>query len=817
MVGKRRGIGFPFVQTLFGTGTAGGLTDGELLGRFTDSRGEVAELAFAVLVERHGPMVLRVCRSVLRDEHDAEDAFQATFLVLAHRPAVRNRDSLVSWLYGVALRVSAYAKGSAARRRAHERRAVERAAAMPPRGDDRLDLEAVLHEEVGRLPERYRAAVVLCYLEGRTCEEAARQLGWPVGTVKSRMARGRERLRGRLIRRGLTPAAGLAADALHPETAPARVHEPLLNVTVRSATRTLEGSATPLLVSGSAVSLKEGVLQAMIWSQWRTAGLVGSAVAALVVGVGTALAYQEVKEGGRSAPPQEPARPVVSPPVAAQPADSSAAVIVPLPPRGELHQLLRRAAGEAVALAKTKPEPSDWTLTTIATAQAKAGDLDGARATFADAAREAEGGFGGDPYARGLWRVGHFQAESGFKEEAGATLRRAVKALPGVAGDYDKDRWTLGTFAVIVQEQAGSGARQDARRTADRLLEFSKAFLASTEIGNARDVSAPTVASALAAVGDFEAAFGWAKGVQNDGNVLGEIAGAASKTLDREAARRFVREAADRLAKMETVDQTYFGLGDLAEAQARLGDVEAAKRSATAIGEGPSRGDFDMTDGQPYALLRVASVQRQAGDAAGARETLCEGFRSVRDHPLMRGRDGRYGQIASAQLANGDIDGAIRSVEAMEGKRSESLAYIARAQAAAGEHNAARATFARALGDAGLLVKDPPPPNPELAKSPGVSQNMPASARMNLAGIQATAGDVPGALKTLRSIDDQNYQRFALERVVSARASAGDVAGALRLGLSEAKTPDERRSALAGLGRGVDTRLSLKTLDPRGE
>jgi hypothetical protein len=127
----------------------------------------------------------------------------------------------------------------------------------------------------------------------------------------------------------------------------------------------------------------------------------------------------------------------------------------------------------------------------------------------------------------------------------------------------------------------------------------------------------------------------------------------------------------------------------------------------------------------------------------------------------------------------------------------------------------ARATFARSLGDAGLSVKDPPAPNPDLVKVPGVSQNMSASARATLAEIQAMAGDVPGALKTVRSIDDQSFQRLALRRVVSSRATAGDVAGALRLCLDEFKTPEDRNSALEGLAQGVDTRLEIKSLEPR--
>ncbi len=208
----RRGGLLQDVRTLFDTGTTGGLTDGELLGRLADrparNDDDAAGPAFAALVDRHGPMVLRVCRSILRDEHDAQDAFQATFLVLVRRAgAVRRHESAGSWLHGVALRVAAHARAGMARRRRHERCAGELAVTADRSGTEGVspELAAILHEELGRLPERYRAALVLCYLEGHTCEAAARRLGWPVGTVKSRLARGRERLRGRLIRRGVVP------------------------------------------------------------------------------------------------------------------------------------------------------------------------------------------------------------------------------------------------------------------------------------------------------------------------------------------------------------------------------------------------------------------------------------------------------------------------------------------------------------------------------------------------------------------------------------------------------------------------------------
>jgi RNA polymerase sigma factor (sigma-70 family) len=182
------------IQTLFGAGSAAGLTDGQLLERFADRRGEGSEAAFSALMQRHGPMVLRVCREALRDTHAAEDAFQATFLVLARRAgAIRKTESVGPWLYGVALRVASCARASEARRRARDRRGARMDAAYNDDLDRRDDGPAI-HEEIGRLPEKYRAAVVLCYLEGLTHEQAARQLGWPVGTVRTRLSWAREKL-----------------------------------------------------------------------------------------------------------------------------------------------------------------------------------------------------------------------------------------------------------------------------------------------------------------------------------------------------------------------------------------------------------------------------------------------------------------------------------------------------------------------------------------------------------------------------------------------------------------------------------------------
>jgi RNA polymerase sigma factor (sigma-70 family) len=271
------------VRTLFDVGTVGGLTDGELLDRFEAGPGEVAELAFAVLVERHGPMVLRACRRILRDDHDAQDAFQATFLVLARKGGtVRRRDTLGPWLHGVACRVAACARTAAARRRRLEVAAGKR---TDVESRDRPDNEtgAAIHEEIDCLPDRYRTPIVLCCLEGLTREQAALRLGWRVGTVQSRLARGRERLRERLLRRGLAPAVGTVAASLAAEAA-GSVPTPLIEATVILVKTSAAGSAVAGVVPVAVASLFSGVLRAMFLQKMK-AVVASAAVATIGVGI----------------------------------------------------------------------------------------------------------------------------------------------------------------------------------------------------------------------------------------------------------------------------------------------------------------------------------------------------------------------------------------------------------------------------------------------------------------------------------------------------------------------------------------------------
>ena len=188
------------------SGPSAALTDRELLERFAAQAGEEAELAFSVLVGRHGATVLSTCQGVLGNKDDSLDAFQATFLILAGKVrALTVDDSLAPWLSRVARHTALRAKRSAARRVSVEKEA-SRMARPRPADRDLAEFWSVVHEEVERLHARYRAPVVLCDLEGLSYEEAAQHLGCPIGTVRSRLARGRERLRSLLLRRGLCPS-----------------------------------------------------------------------------------------------------------------------------------------------------------------------------------------------------------------------------------------------------------------------------------------------------------------------------------------------------------------------------------------------------------------------------------------------------------------------------------------------------------------------------------------------------------------------------------------------------------------------------------
>jgi RNA polymerase sigma factor (sigma-70 family) len=301
---------------------AGGLTDADLLERFV-SDGD--EAAFEVLVWRHGPMVQSVCRRVLRQEQDAEDAIQATFLTLVRKArSIAKRQSVASWLYKVAYRIALEAKTLASKRQKREKPGAEtRPATVAEQPADAAawrDLQRILDEEINRLPEKYRTPVILCYFEGKTYEEAAREIGCPKGTVSIRLMRAREFLRPRLSRRGLAISAGMLATALSENATAASISTSLVEGTVKAAVLFAAGKTAAGILSGQAVALTEGVLKTMFVTKLRfAAALVIMAAAGTGAGVGTYGAMTGEQPPAQKAPTptakesnEQPVRPPVT-------------------------------------------------------------------------------------------------------------------------------------------------------------------------------------------------------------------------------------------------------------------------------------------------------------------------------------------------------------------------------------------------------------------------------------------------------------------------------------------------------------------------
>jgi HlyD family secretion protein len=265
MTGRRAIGAVRELAWLFRDGTAAGFSDRQLLQRFASARDEAS---FAALVGRHGPMVMGVCRRIVRDRHEAEDVFQAAFLVLARKAgSIHVDDSLGRWLYTVARRIALRADASAARRSLVEPAGPCLLAADEPDRAESREIRVVLDEEVGRLPASYQSVVVLCDLEGLTHFEAARRLRCPIGTVKGRLARARGLLRGRLVRRGIGLSAGSVATGLSSEA----VSAGLLMETVSAASAFAASRTTLAGMVPAAVALAREALGRMLMTRIKVA------------------------------------------------------------------------------------------------------------------------------------------------------------------------------------------------------------------------------------------------------------------------------------------------------------------------------------------------------------------------------------------------------------------------------------------------------------------------------------------------------------------------------------------------------------------
>jgi RNA polymerase sigma factor (sigma-70 family) len=333
---------------------AAGLTDGQLLEAFLGSRDEAA---FGLLVRRHGPMVMGVCRRVLRNVHDAEDAFQATFLVLVKKAAsIASRELLANWLYGVAYNTARRANVAVARRRARERQVLEMPEPEAAVANPWTELQPLLDQELSRLPDRYRVPIVLCYLEGKTRKEAARQLGCPEGTVAGRLVRARAMLARRLARHGLVLSSGSLAVLLSQE-ASACVSTSVASDTIKAATLFAAGEAAAAgVIPANVFALTKGVRRSMLMTKLTIATVVLSIVACVGLGIGGYAFWTQAADGaGFGNDADLPARPA-APSEGGKPVKGivASAVVVEKPARGstsfELQFRLKNVSGKPITV-----------------------------------------------------------------------------------------------------------------------------------------------------------------------------------------------------------------------------------------------------------------------------------------------------------------------------------------------------------------------------------------------------------------------------------------------------------------------------------
>jgi RNA polymerase sigma factor (sigma-70 family) len=279
-----------------------GLTDEQLLEDYISHR---EEAALAALVRRHGPLVWGVCRRVLRNHHDAEDAFQATILVLVRKAAsIASRGLLANWLYGVAHQTAMKARATAARRKERERQVTEMPEPAVTEKELWRDLQPLLDEELSRLPDKYRSVIVLCDLEGKTRKEAAQQLGLPEGTVASRLMRARAMLARRLARHGLAVSGGALAAVLSQVAASASVPTTVVSSTIKAAALCAAGQAAATgAISVKVAALTEGVLKTMLLNKPKVVMVV--LVVLGMVAFGGGLFTRHMAAAQQDKPPEE--------------------------------------------------------------------------------------------------------------------------------------------------------------------------------------------------------------------------------------------------------------------------------------------------------------------------------------------------------------------------------------------------------------------------------------------------------------------------------------------------------------------------------
>jgi RNA polymerase sigma factor (sigma-70 family) len=715
------------------------MTDGQLLDAFIRERSEVA---FAALVGRHAPMVLGVCRRVLRHQADAEDAFQATFLVLVRKAAtVVPRELVGNWLYGTAYRAALETKA----RRGRERQVSAMPEPEAPPAEAWKELRPVLDQELARLPDKYRVPVVLCDLEGKSRAEAARQVGVAVGTLSGRLTTARRKLARLLARHGLTLSAGALAAALGGQDARAAVTIPLLRTTLRAAARLASGESAAIAGSAPVAAITEGVLKTMLLTKLRTSLVLLTVTATIGVGLTLLIAAGRTRlEGAWSKNPPAPTTQAGE--KGKQPAPGAS--------QEHLEQALRCAAEVK------DPESKVRLLVLIARAQVRTGLRKDALRSLHQAFQIGKGLTNDEAKDFGirchlLSEVAEAQAAIGDFEAARKTA--AALQRPKATANLDEQFVANGLalpLSRIAVALARAGKYKEATETVRPIDDKLTWFKGAQELVE--------TAASQARAGEWDQAQKTIKAIPAEDNRVRawiEVAKVQAKAGQRDAARGSLSEAlravpAD-LPQDAVVQNTRANcLQLIALKQADIEDVKTAIVTAETIPELPALGMNGEILQFPYKQFTLALLQVRAGDYQAAAK-VATAIDAKHGNGWQRGYALRY--LARGQAEAKKIKQALVTADAIEHAfhKAAAFAEIAQAQAKSGDRTGAARTFEKARELADAVPVEPDDTNPD-------RESLRPRLLLWLAAAQAVSGEVKSAQGWIRNLNSATLRAWAL-------------------------------------------------------
>jgi RNA polymerase sigma factor (sigma-70 family) len=801
---------------------AGGLSDRVLLQRFIS---EQDEAAFEALVCRHGPMILGVCRRVLQNPHDAEDAFQATFLVFVRKARTLVHPELLSnWLYTIAFQTARAARAAAQRRREKEGQVTPRHS--EPAVDDWSEIQPLLDEEISRLPAKYRTPLVMCELQQKSRTEVAQALGVPPGTLSSRLARARSLLARRLSHRGIALSSGtIAAACTSAIPAPSAA---LVQVTLKAGMAVLIGNSAAVGIGSlQAVKLSETVIKMMFLSKLKLVGAVVVSCALLTASAG-ALAVRDSGQG--AAGPGAVA--IVDPPGQGKEATDAT---------GTLQQ------AQAAAAAVEDPKALVDLLLRIGQVQVETGDKRGAAATAEKALLIAQNLKDSLDKVRALCGIASLQDEADNKTQSRETLslaeRITFKSPNGNAtvsivsdplrlrcmwGEYDallhiaaekkySEFFILRLMATTVRKGNGheAAARSALQRAAEMVMKLNES--------NPERPPTTSETNLLELIGAGQARIGYSEDAFRTIDKLDSLKsdGASAATTAATKARailaiaRAQAGAGDLDEAMKTAEmlssrsQQEEILSLIARAQTQRGDFQAALKTVAKLDSIRDRVDV---------LHAIALAQIEKGDRQGARAALSEITKlneaSV-EGQLRSGSALQLGQRAAragVEVRLGDFEAALQTAgnitSALE--KAQALSEIGAGMLALGRKEEAKQELRRASRSAERV----PESNPRTAQTgrrgagPEPGPRIPANSHTaklallrDIAKQQALAGDAEGAFETAESLP---RGRNGLTWLITAVAEGGDLAEAVH-SLPKLLTLEEKSSALESIARIMTT------------